>query len=378
MLTLLCRNVSHAYAADVDDVRASSHEGKRMSASRMHAAATLFSLWRSRAVRLARCILDRVSRMFGVAVLPQWRLAALRAQRRELFRLASNHQVKERMVGKIECIVFSKDRPMQLHALLSSFQEMVTPGAVVHVLYSVSDARYAVAYAEVERLFANRTVHFVKEKSFREDLLKLLREARGAKVTFLVDDILFTEPVDLAELAGLDGRRFIASLRLGKNLECCYTAQRKQPHPLFTEVATATQKMLCWRWSEAQLDWAYPMSLDGHVFLLEEIQLLAEVSNFFSPNTFEDVLADCADYFSDRLGLCYQKSRIVNVPCNRVQTDNDNVYGSTHQDDLLQAWEKGQQIDYQKVYGFRNVSAHQDISLLLTSRISSSAKEANA
>jgi len=55
------------------------------------------------------------------------------------------------------------------------------------------------------------------------------------------------------------------------------------------------------------------------------------------------------------------KSRIVNIPCNRVQVEVDNRHGSEHQDALLEKWNQGFQMNYRKIYGFVTESAHQEI-----------------
>jgi hypothetical protein len=69
-----------------------------------------------------------------------------------------------------------------------------------------------------------------------------------------------------------------------------------------------------------------------------------------------------------RTGAGYRKSKIVNIPCNKVQKENKNICGSIHQDFLLEQWMKGYQMDYRSLYGFPNVSAHQEIPFDLVKR----------
>ena len=121
--------------------------------------------------------------------------------------------------------------------------------------------------------------------------------------------------------------------------------------------------LLCWTWQQGMHDWAYPLSVDGHIFSTVEIVALAEHTEFLSPNTFEANLQQYEAFFKRRLGVCYRKSRMVNIPCNKVQTDNANIHGDIHQDELLAKWEHGMRIHYQSLYGMDNKSAHQEIAL---------------
>ena len=271
------------------------------------------------------------------------------------------------------CVVFSRDRPMQLHALLSSYFEKAKNPAPVHVLYRSSSERFEAAYREVLSLLEGHPVSVTRETGFREDLLRTLRATEVDKVFFLVDDVLFIEDVDLADFTGVDTDRFVPSLRLGKNLRRCYTAQARQPLPPFVDGVTSDRDKLCWRWAEGRFDWGYPLSVDGHIFSLVEISLMADASTFAAPNSFEQALQGFADLVRNRYGVSYVKSKIVNIPVNRVQSEeNRNIAGKVHPDYLLARWEAGFQIDFRTLYGWVNESAHQELPLRLVPRQSAS------
>lgn len=325
----------------------------------------LFLRWRLSAISRLHRAVGRFFAGRGLVVLSERRLAALQHQRRALLNLAVDGTTSASTKG-VECVVFSKDRPMQLHALLSSYYAMAADAVPVHVLYRASDARYESAYRQVERIFLARGVRFVPQTNFRENVLEMLDGLRTDKVMFLVDDILFVEPFRFADLASWDSARYIPSLRLGKNLSYCYTVQRRQRLPQFLNESTGDA--MIWRWAEGEHDWGYPMSLDGHVFSLDEIRVMALASEFSSPNTLEVALTDFNDCVSDRLGVCYAKSRIVNVPSNRVQNDNDNIHMGVDPRYLLEQWEAGYQLDYERLFGMSNTAAHEEIVLPLVRR----------
>lgn len=262
----------------------------------------------------------------------------------------------------VECIVFSKDRALQLHALLSSCMEKITPRIPFHVLYYGSTSAHQKAYEEVRELFSHTTIAFVQQdsgNSFRNNLIALLQSIRSEKMFFLVDDIVFTEDFDVQDFAQCDTDKFVQTLRMGLNLKKCYTIQKEQ---LLPEVISGTTKdTIMWRWDEGLYDWAYPLSVDGHFFSTHEMATMIQLLDFSAPNTLEDQLQKFRRFFLFRMGVCYRKSKIVNIPCNKVQTENKNLCGDMHQDYLLEQWQQGYQMDFRSLYGFANESAHQEI-----------------
>ena len=88
---------------------------------------------------------------------------------------------------------------------------------------------------------------------------------------------------------------------------------------------------------------------------------LARMLDYSGPNSFESELQKISSMFMSRIGVCYEKSRIVNIPCNKVQEEVPNRSGSIHQDHLLEKWDQNFQMDYRKLYGFANDSVHQEI-----------------
>jgi len=288
--------------------------------------------------------------------------------------------------GNASCIVFSMDRALQLHALLGSYFEMVRNPAPVTIIYKCSSAEHRAAYQEVFEEYSGHLNHIEEEDDndgFKAELLNVLARVDSEKVFFLVDDDLFVEPFDLAELLALDSRYVIPSLRMGTNLAHSYTVDQAQCLPqLFTDIelhdgGDSTEAshgkdsgggILYWQWKAGELDWGYPLSVDGHIFDTAEILALAETCQFSSPNTFEAALQEHTWLVSARRGACYRKSRLVNIPCNRVQEDFSNRHGSVHQDELLALWQAGKRMDYRALYGVVNQSAHQELPITFVPR----------
>jgi len=263
-----------------------------------------------------------------------------------------------------ECIVFSKDRALQLHALISSYLEKVASPAPIHILYYTSTQSHQKAYEEVIEIFPNNNISFTKQdsdNSFRSNLISLLKSVHVEKIFFLVDDVLFIEDFDIEDFVKFDTDKFVPTLRMGLNLNKCYTLQKEQPLPELMPDIIKDKDKITWKWNQGVYDWAYPVSLDGHFFSTQEITAMIQLIDFSAPNTLEDQLQKFRRFFLFRMGVSYRKSKIVNIPCNKVQIENKNLCGDLHQDLLLEQWQQGYQMDFRSLYGFMNESAHQEI-----------------
>ena len=271
----------------------------------------------------------------------------------------------------IESIVFSKDRALQLHGLLSTFRKKVHPVVQTHVLYMASTPEHQKAYDEVISIFKKQDVCFIQQtgrSTFRKQLLEILFSLNCDLLFFLVDDILFTETVHLEDLMKFNPNDYVPSLRLGRNIRRCYVLQCPQRQPDFLKDSADRHDKIVWQWKKGELDWGYPLSVDGHLYARREMAAMASLLSFEAPNSFEDQLQLFKPLFQDRQGIAYQKSKIVNVPCNRVQNERINLSGNTSSADLLKKWEQGYQIDGERIFGTVNESVHQEIYLPLILR----------
>jgi len=269
------------------------------------------------------------------------------------------------------CIIFSMDRAPQLHALLGSYFEKAKNSVPIHVLYRASDAQHQKVYEEVFSLFENHPVFSIKQTSrgsFKPQLLLLLESIKSDKVFFLTDDDLFIDDVDLLDITKFETRTKIFSLRMGAHLTKSYPVQKEQKLPPFISGVFEDSDKLCWLWENGEYDWAYPLSVNGHFFSTQEFLALVKNTEFTSPNTLEANLQPYAKYFQHRFGICYKRSKILNIPINAVQNDNNNIHGTIHQNYLLEQWNRGMQMNYRTLYGLVNESAHQEVKITFIKR----------
>lgn len=271
-------------------------------------------------------------------------------------------------------IVFSMDRAMQLDALLWSYRDNVGNAPKLTIIFRSTNDRHLRAYEDVfaeHCAVIGRVVCQESRGVFKELVVEEISRINVERIFFLVDDNLFIEPVDVYGFSNHASMYAVPTLRLGENLKTSYTVQKSQKMPSLesyffgNEGTGGREEIRSWRWSEGELDWGYPLSVDGHIFQRNEILAIAKAIDFDSPNTFEGTLQKFNFAFQWRLGVCYRKSKLINIPYNRVQSDFENIHGEIHQDEMLKMWEDGYRIDRTSYYGFVNESAHQELPLRL-------------
>jgi hypothetical protein len=295
-------------------------------------------------------------------------------------RLLESHALLSEIVHQRQCsdarpqaegitfIIFSKDRALQLDGLLQSMLHHVTGTYSIHVLYCASSEAHRVAYQEVaERVPSAHNIQWTQETEFHSDLVATLKAIETESVCFLVDDIVFIRPVNLDEIPHEVIRTSIVSLRLGRNITFCYTKQKAMQQPKLTNPRTLNG-LLQFAWDEDNYDWAYPLSVDGHIFPTAEINIAAQQLSYKAPNTFERALQLLTPLYSKRPGCCFESSRLVNIPLNRVQNEVENISGNVSPNQLLQKWQEGKTLDIEALTAAKTNSVHQEISISFCER----------
>ncbi len=102
-------------------------------------------------------------------------------------RLGSTRRAKAHLLQ----IVFSKDRPLQLEALLRSMREKVTGTREVVVLWRATSDDALGAYRDLAAEFSPDGFVFREELNFRSDVVEVVSKSRSRALMFLVDDLLF-------------------------------------------------------------------------------------------------------------------------------------------------------------------------------------------
>jgi hypothetical protein len=260
-------------------------------------------------------------------------------------------------------IVFSKDRGCQLDLFLRSmkmFAPELTCSNVTHVLYKYSNKQYGAGYDRT--MFYHQDIHYVMEGAddFKKNVLELIDIDKELTV-FFVDDIVFKDKFELE----CDEMKFFLnsedaaclSLRMHPKINYNYTQNIPMIPPSFKK-----GEILSWNWREAcPGDWSYPMSFDGHIFRTNDIYSKVAHLEYNNPNTFEGYLA--INPVSQQNMICFNNSKLVNIPVNKVQTVNSNLHGAINQEYLNDQYLSGKKLSLEKLLSndsfVNNISCHQ-------------------
>lgn len=260
----------------------------------------------------------------------------------------------------IDALIFSRNRPLQLDALISSIKKFSNmDGKKINVLHRY-DEKYTPGLERVKKI--HDEVNFIDEKNFElqvKDYLKL-----GEKFcVFFVDDMLLKNDVDFnlpCSVLSSHPQFLTFSLRLGTHLTHCYPVNSRQIVPN----GTVNSQLFLWEWRGTHHDWGYPFSVDGHIFRRSELEGWSSHLLFKNPNQFESELQSIPRTFAIPPGMCcYLNSKIFNNPLNRVQDEFKNRAEGESIDELYDAWMSGLSIDIDKFYGFINDAAHHPLPL---------------
>ena len=224
----------------------------------------------------------------------------------------------------INVIIFSKDRACQLDLLIRSLKKHWKIKAVFNISYHYSSEEYRKGYDKLREKY--NFVEFYLRKDCKNDIVELLRSE--AKYTaFLTDDDVFVggfeeDPLfkKFEKLALVKNNILCFSLRLGKNIKYSYTLDKKEKVPIAMRLANK------WRWKTCAIDWGYPMSIDGHIFLSDDIVPLIKTKEFSNPNKLEEAMA--LDTIDKPFMMCYDKPKLINLAMNRVQDTFSNRCGN--------------------------------------------------
>ena len=225
---------------------------------------------------------------------------------------------------RVNAIIFTKDRAMQLNLLLESIKANAPESMALNVIYKASSEEYKAGYDKLAALHPD--VSMIEETSFKEQVLELMSTPGFDYTCFFVDDDIIYKPFDINKcLSVLEGDDdvFCFSLRLGKNVKVCYTMQAEN----VLRGESIEDDIMKWNWSVHYLDFGYPLSVDGHIFRAKEILKLTKKVHFNNPNTFEGGLQVFDNYPREKMAS-FLDSVLVNSPSNIVNDTHPNRSGT--------------------------------------------------
>lgn len=263
----------------------------------------------------------------------------------------------------VDLIVFSYNRPLQLYAFLESSQQYLTGLGATIVIYRSGNKAFHDAYEKVRSAFP--WAQFWEQGSnptqdFKPLTMKALAQTSSAYIMFAVDDIVVKDYVDLAlcvkllEKTGAYG----FYLRLGTRITDCYACSAAENVPAYERVDDA---VISWTLGRATYDWGYPNTVDMTVYRKADVVRDFNSFAFTNPNTLEGYWSMLSGRESSKKGICFEESKIVNLPLNRVQdTYHNRTMNSFLPEDLLDVFNKGLKMDIQPLFQVKNAGPHME------------------
>lgn len=230
------------------------------------------------------------------------------------------------MNNNISIIVFSKGRPMQIHAYLESilFYSDISEEDITVILCETK----GIDYDKVINTFPK--VKWIKEENFEHDLKKVLKESKKY-IMFGCDDVVFVSHFSLvraAEYLSENNEVFGFSIRLGKNI---------LPSPKsFKEC----NDIIEWNWEAVkEIRFDYPWELDCTLYRKEDVVELTmnEKNPIKNPNFYEAMIT--LDNRGERIKrkhmASYLKGNAVVITVNRVQDSHPNGFDDCMTTDIV-------------------------------------------
>jgi hypothetical protein len=273
----------------------------------------------------------------------------------------------------LNVVVFSKDRACQLEALLRSFLRFA-PKDFGHltVVWTASTEEFRKGYQIVNSGYKAANLRFMEENHDRFTFKHCVNSCIDPELPltmFLVDDILFKDSFDFQDealKAVYEPGVICVSLRLWEGTNFCYPTQQKIQPPL----CKVENNKLEFLWKDAEGDWGYPMSIDGHVFKTDFAKKFVNILEYNNPNSFEGMMAHAANlgFFNHLPKMVSYKSgsKLLNIPANRVQDTARNRHGNLFTaEEMNQEFLSGRRIDIEPFVAYPNSAPHIELPIKL-------------
>lgn len=293
----------------------------------------------------------------------------------------------------ISNIVFTKNRPLQLHAYLESLYRSFPSELIqTYLIYKVE--LFDAEYEQLCRKFSNCIV--IRETDFHSDFLRVLGLVETKYILFGIDDVVFFDSVDIDVIDKTFDEHsediFGFAMRFGLEFV-------KPGGDVITDLSIAGQTVHRLNWKNGQTpDSRYPFELCATIYttaLVKKIingtmnsnplakklfsprsvlmKALGKVAStrttlksfgyFFSPNTLESWNCRWCQNHKDRLPrfLYFQRLCASAVQVNMVNTSTSNIAEGTteHTVEVLnEKYKKGYRLDIDFVYQDKPTSTH--------------------
>ena len=227
---------------------------------------------------------------------------------------------------KVDIVIFSRNRPLQLYAALESIQKFATGINIINVLYKADGEYFEKGYQEVARNYSS--VVFWRQytnKEFEEYLMKIIFETGGKYVCLMVDDDVVTDPIDLSQCANLMEQYSAYSFSPKMGLDRTYNFFSNEFFPGFPKTLKEVEDgVFSWKLSEKATGWDWVHTNDMTIYkksdIEEEFQILKNKGELLKTTWFHIEWQAMAE-LKDPLIMCFEKAKMINVVTNLVSDE---------------------------------------------------------
>lgn len=256
------------------------------------------------------------------------------------------------------------NRLLQLEAFLRSMKKEVVDWEKyeTYILYKYTSEDFQFGY-DVVRNWHNE-FKYVRETNLTDDLKLICELNKDTEfIGIFCDDNIWKDSFNVNctefDIFKKDNQICCLSLRMHPKISKCQTMGNVDtPPPKFND------KPYIWDWTDLNLkgDWKYPMSVDGHVFRTSLINDYLNKFIFSNVSMFESKMAGNSPINQSKM-MCFEESKILNIPLNRVTTTTNNINMGVEPEFLNDKFLDGNIINTDYYYKFQNVSPHQEVKL---------------
>lgn len=276
----------------------------------------------------------------------------------------------------ISAVIFSKNRALQLDLLLKSIYKNFSQCNQIKVIWKTNE-EHKISYDILNKEHCSKVYSIQQNSNFYEDVYNACKSCKNSHIVFFTDDDIVYRPIDIDTniLNTINDKFCCYSLRLGLN-----TNKRQVENNWYTDfpnnIHQFTSNTICWNRTSMPIGsyWAYPLSVDGHIFhktiitnILYEIFTWSNLHKYTqTPNKLEGLM----QRFFFEIGplmIANNHSSVVNSPNNRVQSEYVNRSGDIHsycEDFLNQIYLNGTRININNL-DFSNICCpHTELDIL--------------
>lgn len=234
---------------------------------------------------------------------------------------------------KNHLIIFSRNRASQLNLLLDSIIENSNNIFDKVSIIFRAELGFIDGYQKIISSQINKkiNIHWYKENHLENNLdfnsiLKNVIDETIPFTTFMVDDNILYNKIESTQEEILNTIKedvICFSLRLGEN--CTYSHPANQNYSLKNHASY--DNFIFFNWSTQEPgDFAYPLSVDGHIYKTKFIKSAFDAIPFNNPNTLEANLQHLLRYIPYKV-YSLKESVLVGVPVNLVNDSFNNRNG---------------------------------------------------